>query len=190
MNFSQVKQLTIPEGEVTEIICNGVTLWKAGYTNQVPVSTDTDGSIFNGVGYIENRRLSSSGGLSSSTANGAVTKGFIPWHGDTTILRLKGVEWLNYTILSGNLYLMFYDANKKSRGENDYMSAGMYKGGNYNHILTVTRDADGVETFVWNKDYGNTNAVLNWVRSASYVRVTAQGKGADMIVTINEEITV
>jgi hypothetical protein len=49
MDFANLKSLTIPEGEVAEITCNGVTLWKAiTFTNQVPISTDTDGSIFNG----------------------------------------------------------------------------------------------------------------------------------------------
>ena len=47
----------------TIIIPGGTT---ANFTNQVPISTDTDGSIFNGVGYKDNVRLSSSGGISSS----------------------------------------------------------------------------------------------------------------------------
>lgn len=190
MDFANLKSLTIPEGEVAEITCNGVVLWQAIlFTNQVPISTDTDGSIFNKVGYIENRRLSSSGGLSGSAQNGSVTTGFIPWYGDTTILRIKGVEWLNATPnYGGHYYIMFYDANKKSQGVNDYMSSQVVSYGDLNHILTVTRDANGVETFVFNKDYGTSNSFLNWVRSASYIRITAYGKGADMIVTINEEI--
>lgn len=190
MDFANLKSLTIPEGEVKEIYSGDVLLWKAiSFTNQVPISTDTDGSIFNGTGYIENRRLSSSGSLSGSAQNGSVTTGFIPWYGDTTILRIKGVEWLNATPnYGGHYYIMFYDANKKSQGANDYMSSQVVNYGDLNHILTVTRDANGVETFVFNKDYGTSNSLLQWIRSASYIRITAYGKGADMIVTINEEI--
>lgn len=186
--FTNTKSLTIPEGEVTKITAGGVVLWEApaSFTNQVPISIDTDGSIFNKTGYIENRRLSSSGSLSGSAQNGSVTTGFIPWYGDTTILRIKGVEWWNATTkYGGHYYVMFYNANKKSAGSNDHIMSG-HTG--ISHILTVTRDSDGVETLVFNKDYGTDNTLLQWVRNASFVRITAYGKGADMIVTINQEI--
>lgn len=186
--FDNAKTVTFAGKAVAKLELAGKKIWEAiRFTNQVPISTDTDGSIFNGVGYIENRRLSSSGGLSSSAQNGSVTTGFIPWYGDTTVLRLKGVEWLNaQPNYGGHFYIMFYDANKKSRGSNDYVSSPTP---GTSHILTITRDENGVETFVFNKDYGTTNSFLQWVRSASYIRITARGKGADMIVTINEEIT-
>ena len=189
MDFSAIKKLTIGGVELVKLFINGVQVWAAKtFTNQVPISTDTDGSIFNGVGYKENVRLSSSGGISSSAQNGSVTTGFMPWYGDTTILRIKGVDWLNASsIHGGHFYLMFYDANKKSRGSSDYTSSASVSGAS--HILTVTRDENGVETFVFNKDYGTSNSFFQWVRSAKFIRITALGKGADMIVTINEEIT-
>lgn len=188
MDFSTVKKLAIPEGEVKKITVGGTVMWQAKtFTNQVPISTDTDGSIFNGVGYIENRRLSSSGGLSSSAQNGSVTTGFIPFYGDTTVIRLKGVEWLNApSIVDGHYYIMFYDANKKSRGNNDYFTPAAIEG--YSHILNGAKDSNGVETLSFNTEYGTSNTLLQWIRSASYVRITAYGKGANMIVTINEEI--
>jgi hypothetical protein len=190
MNLSDFKKLSIDGVEMKELSVNGVRIWNPiTFTNQVPISTDTDGSIFNGTGYIENRRLSSSGGLSSSAQNGSVTTGFIPFHGDGDIIRLKGVEWLNATTnYDGHYYIMFYDANKKSRGNNDYIASRGVSAGDNSRILTVTRDSNGIETFVFNKDYGTSNALLQWVRNASYIRITAHGKGADMIVTINEEI--
>lgn len=187
-NFNDYIYLKIPEGQVKKITrkSDGLILWIKGCINRVLKSTDTDGSIFNGTGYKENVRLSSSGGISSSAQNGSVTTGFIPWYGDTTVLRMKGVEWLtagpNH---GGHFYIMFYDANKKSRGSADYIES---PGNGLSHILTATRDANGVETFIFNKDYGTTNALLQWVRSASFVRITAYGKGADMVVSINEEI--
>ena len=93
MDFSTLKAIAIPEGNVLKIERNGSVIWEmaVSYTNQVPLSTDTDGSIFNGKGYKDNVRLSSSGGVSSSAQNGSVTTGFLPWYGDTTILRIKGV---------------------------------------------------------------------------------------------------
>ena len=187
MDFSQLKKLSIPDGEVKQIACDGVVLWAAKtFTNQVPISTDTDGSIFNGVGYIENRRLSSSGGLSGSAQNGSVTTGFMPFHGDTTVIRMKDVEWMNAAAnYNGHFYIMFYDANKKSAGANDYIWSGQT---NADHIRTVTRDSNGIETITFNTSYGTTNSLLQWIRSASFIRITAYGKGADMIVTIDEEI--
>lgn len=191
IDSSKVQKLVIPEGVVTKIVAAGNTLWQAiTFTNQVPISTDTDGNIFNGVGYIENRRLSSSGGLSSSAQNGSVTTGFIPFpSGDATIIRIKGVEFINaYANHNGHYYVYFYDAQKAKFGDYMYLSSASLA--DVSHIATITRDANGVETIAFNQQYGNTNSFLNGVRNqAKYIRLTAYGKGADMIVTINEEIT-
>lgn len=172
---------------VDEEISNVCVFEKSvNYVNQVPISTDTDGSIFNGVGYKENVRLSSSGGISGSAQNGSVTTGFIPFpYGDETIIRLKGVEWWMATAnYSGHYYLNLYDSNKKFLA---YLNS--QEAPDAAHIVTITRDESGVETFVWNTEYGTTNAYLQAVRNdAKYIRINARGKGADMIVTINEEI--
>ncbi len=187
MNLVDYKKLSIDGIELKDLSINGTLVWKAKtFTNQVPISTDTDGSIFNKVGYIENRRLSSSGGLSGSAQNGSVTTGFIPFpYGDETVICMEGVEWLNTTQnYGGHYYINFYDSNKKFL---IYLSAETYP--SYTHLVTVTRDENGVETVVWNQTYGDTNTLLNTVRTtAKFIRITARGKGADMIVTINEEI--
>ena len=190
MNLNDFKKLTIGGVELVQLFINGVKVWAMKtFTNQVPISTDTDGNIFNGVGYKENVRLSSSGGISSSAQNGSVTTGFIPWYGDTTYLRMKGVEWLS-AYASGHYYIIPYDANKKPMGGGgQYLSSAEYSGGSMTHIVTVTRDANGVETVKFSETYGTTNTYLQAFRNAKYIRITAHGKGADMIVTINEEIT-
>lgn len=159
----------------------------ANFTNQVPISIDTDGSIFNGMGYKENVRLSSSGGISGSAQNGSVTTGFIPFpDGDKTIIRMKGVEWKAMQSLSGqHYYFNFYDSNKNFL---KYLAATEHE--NLSHIVTVTRESNEVETIVWNQSYGDSNAILSDIRNkAKFVRITANGKGVDFIVTINEEIT-
>lgn len=192
MDFLNIKTIKIPQGDVKMLHINGTLMWQVEvaptYTNQVPISTDTDGSIFNGVGYKENVRLSSSGGISGSAQNGSVTTGFIPWYGDTTYLRMKGVEWLN-AHTHGHYYIIPYDANKKPMGGGgQYISSGEYSGGSLSHIVTVTRDANGVETVKFSETYGTNNTYLQAFRNAKYIRINAYGKGADMIVTINEEI--
>lgn len=192
IDFTKIKKLTIGGVELKQLLINGIQVWKAiSFTNQVPISTDTDGSIFNGVGYKENVRLSSSGGISSSAQNGSVTTGFIPWYGDTTYLRMKGVHWVDvYDVVSiGHYYIIPYDANKKPMGGGgQYISAAECVDGNLNRIVTVTRDANGVETVKFSETYGTSNTCLQAFRNAKYIRINAYGKGADMIVTINEEI--
>ena len=98
---------------------------------------------------------------------------------------MKGVEWLN-AHTSGHYYVNYYDANKKFLV---YHSSGEYSGGGQNHVVTVTRDNNGIETIKWSETYGTTNTMLQSVRKAKFIRITAKGKGANMIVTINEEIT-
>lgn len=185
MNFSNLKELLVDGIKLVELKINGVLVWAAKtFTNQVPISTDTDGSIFNGTGYIENRRLSSSGGLSGSAQNGSVTTGFIPFHGDSTVIRMKGVEWRNaYANYSGHYYVVFYNSSKAKL---EYIASEDVL--NYSHVITVTRDANGIETISFNTEYGDKNALLNAIRKASFIRITAYGKGADFIATIDEEI--
>lgn len=188
-DFADYIRLAIPEGSVSKITRkgDGVVLWSKGYLNRVPLSTDTDGSIYNGVGYKENVRLSSSGGISSSAQNGSVTTGFIPFpDGDATVIRMKGVEWKNSSAnYDGHYYINFYDSDRKFLA---YLSANEQS--NFAHVVTVTRDENGVETVIWNQSYGTTNSLLQYVRNeAAYIRINAYGSGEDFIVTIDEEIT-
>ena len=163
MDFSQVKKISIPEGEVKQIAVGGTVLWKAiTYTNQVPISTDTDGSIYNKVGYKDNTRLSSSGGVSGSAQTGSVTTGFIPFpSGDKTVIRMKGVEWKNSTAnYGGHYYMDFYDSSKKFLC---YISADTAPSNT--HVFTITRDSNGIETAEFSQTYGTSNVFLQNIRN-------------------------
>lgn len=184
MDFSQVKQLTLPEGEVTEIICNGVTLWKGGYTNQVPISTEIDGTtIFNsGKGYREGYRLSTSGAEKSQTDS--VVTGFIPAkRGD--VIRMKGVTWGANTS-SGYCYIQTYN-----KSGTVLHSANIYGGSGWgiSDVINVDKNQSSIDT---DKKTGvcTFNLVYTNTTDFDYIRISATGKGTDMIVTINEEITV
>lgn len=185
MNLPDFKELAIDGIKMVELFINGVKVWAMKtFTNQVPISTDTDGSIFNGVGYIENRRLSSSGGLSGSAQNGSVTTGFIPYVYDQEVY-MKGVEWFKAsTNHGGHYYINFYDSKKSlvqaisSASMEDGYEGGLYC--NYDEGTNVTK-------FYWS---GSSAVYEQLVKtSAKFIRINAYGKGADMIVTINEEIT-
>lgn len=184
MNFSAVKKMTIPEGEVKQIMCGDVVLWKKGCTNLVPTSIDSDGSIFNGTGYIDGNRLSSSGALKAQ--DNTVTTGFIKAT-QNDVVRMAGTKW---DVTPGYNYFAMYDAN-------------------FNLIVTINRDKSGggyYNTHGWSYasninrlDFDNTtvaieNGVVTFKVSVpagyeySYIRISANGTGADMIVTVNEEI--
>jgi hypothetical protein len=65
MNFSKVKAVRIPEGNVKRILSGENLLWAKTHVNRVPISIDTDGSIYNGCGYVDGQRLRSTGALAS-----------------------------------------------------------------------------------------------------------------------------
>lgn len=172
--FSGLKALAIPEGNVVKVEYNGAVLWQleesAPYTNQVPISIDADGSIYDGDGWIAKKRLSSSGALKD--ANYVSTTGFIPATSGAEI-RIGGCKWINSDAQSAN-YVCSYDANF------NFVCAvncgGGYGGG------TVSGDEEiAVVTLPTNK----TN--IAYVRVSAYSDIVG-GPGASMIVTVNEEI--
>ena len=182
MDFTNLKSLTILEGEVAEISVGGVLLWKSGYTNLVPLSTEIDGkTIFNsGKGYRDGYRLSSSG--AEKTQSNTVVTGFIPAkRGD--VIRMKGVTW-GTTVSGGYSYIQTYNASGAViHSVNRYM---METSNGVSNVIgidksksSITTDSNGVTTF---------NLVFTDTTAFEYIRINATGKGADMVVTINEEI--
>lgn len=153
--------------------------------NQVPISTDTDGSIYNGTGYKDDARLSSSGGVSGTAQTGSVTTGFIPCT-NTDVVRIKGAEWLGASVkYSGHYYLNAYNSAKS-------FVKGINEGASSSYDVTGAAfsydDATGVLTI----DLSQTTLAPGKGSEATgmaYMRINAYGKGADLIVTINQEIT-
>lgn len=190
MDFSNVKKITISAGEVKQIEINGVVVWR-GYTNLVPTSTDTDGSIFNGVGYKENVRLSSSGGVSGSAQAGSVTTGFMPYTYDAPfIVRMKGALWVGMSDNSAggssgtHWYINFYDADKN-------FLAGIAASATSNYTSTLNASYDettGVTTFDFTGVETPTAMIDDRIKTGAFIRINAKGNGADLIVTVNEEI--
>lgn len=148
------------------------------YTNQLPISTDTDGSIYNGIGYKENLRLSSSGEPSGQT-NSYIT-GFIPYkYGD--VVYLENVTFqsgITNGTTSSNQRLSFYDANKTHLGQTNATAAKNVCGG--------TLDANSIYTsFTTNASTKNN---ISTIENVAYFRLNATYIGADSIITVNEPI--
>lgn len=139
---------------------------KYKYTNQVPISTDENGDIYNETGYLNGYRLNSSGTFTEQV--GSVVTGFIPAINTDTI-RIKGVLFTKYSEYQIYSYVAMFDENKnKISSENkDYASS-----------YTITDEDDGTTTIVIKKQ-----------PTTAYVRISAVGSGKNMIVIVNEEIT-
>lgn len=160
---------------------------EAPMVNQVPISTDTNGTVYNGTGYKDNARLSSSGGVSSSAQNGSVVTGFIPYK-NTDVVRIKGATWSHRD--GEHYYFSFYNSSKQLV-TNGYMSAESYSGDTAvrSQIKVDYDDTTGVTTFSVIDPTGTTGGIRLAAQSAAYFRINAYGKGADLIVTVNQEIT-
>lgn len=185
MDFSKVTAITIPEGVVTKIVSGGKTLWQKvteTFKNWVSFSVDTDGTVFNGVGYKNNYRLSSSGSVSGSQQSGSTVIGFVPCK-YTDVIRIKGAVWLRDQISTGHYYIHFYDSSKKLLGGLACADYGAYA----NHISITYDSASGVTTFkIINPNA--TTGLTQSIKNASYFRLNAYGNGANLIVTVNEEV--
>lgn len=168
MDFTNVKEITIPEGKVMKIMSGAETLWeKIKYQNLLPLSIDTDGSIFNGVGYKNNSRLNSSAAV--VTLAGYTVSGYIPAKAGDTV-RIKGVAF--ESAYNSGCYFWTFDSGftgLKNERPADTATAD----------ISVTQEDNGVVAF----------KLVNYNTDVRYIRFSAYGDGANAIVTINEEIT-
>jgi hypothetical protein len=177
MNLSSFKKLTIGGIELKQLFIGGVQAWKSGYKNWAHHAIDTDGSIYNGgKGYINGQRLSS-GGTIKEMPN-STTTGFIPIKsGD--VVRIGGYPW--YSTTSALNYFNLYNS-----------SFGLVKARTSENI---TLDTSVVSSAVINGDITEITIANN--ANIAYCRANYYGEndnianvtGANLIVTVNEEIT-
>lgn len=179
MDFTTVKSLTIPEGEVVQISVGDTILWKAGHTNLVPLSTEADDTtIYNGgLGYKNGYRIRS-GGAEGEEKNASHT-GFIPLKaGD--IVCLSGYDAKNVEVSNA---INVYNSSHTNIGQ----IAG--NGAGYGILFSIN------DSYGWSSIVEETTGVFKWVAppdsSIAYMRVTGytKGDGSKMIVTVNEEIS-
>lgn len=154
------------ESQEITITCNIVS-----YTNVLPLATTNDGvTIYNGTGYKENTRWSSSGNTENTGASyaGVYLTGYIPvTAGD--VIRLKNVTMPN---TNGNtcyihMFKTLTDSNESNH--NNASIASNYSG-------------------VWD-DAGNlVEFTLPTTSGVKFIRIQCGGITADSIITINEPI--
>lgn len=148
----------------------------SGYVNQVPLSVDENGNVFNGKGWIGATRLSSSG--STKAADYCSATGYISVKGGD-VVRLKGLPFTG-----GSEYVCVYNAKHE-----------LIK------YLTGATLSTSVGTAVVNGDLATItladNSDIAWIRvSLQYegdetagAANAKEGPGPIMIVTVNQEIT-
>lgn len=163
--------------ELAQHYADGVRLVivEDGYTNLVPLSTDANGVVFYGCGYLNEYRLTSSNGIEAKEY--AVITGYMPYtHGET----IRIVGYANAEAISaGGQYVAVYGADY-SVIEVAYPSSLISSGA----ATWTVRDDGFCELSV------DTSKVSAWA-DAKYFRVSCvYCMGADLIVTSGEEIGV
>lgn len=146
------------------------------YNNLVRTSVDTDGTVYNGRGYIEGYRFKSDGSIAEQA--GAVHSGFIAYNGE--VIRIYGAT-RSEVGYSGN-YLVMYDGNWNKitqYGFNnlvDYGAVWSSCNGKYMLAIDLTQITNPVAA-------GN-------IRSAAYIR-SGFGvcSGENFVITLNEPIS-
>ena len=180
MSYSDIEAketiLTLADG--TQVIRKvlvliGQDIPVVSYTNQVPISIGTDKNIFNGSGYQNGYRLNSSG-LTKEQTNSTVT-GFIPAKsGD--VIRIKGYKW--YDTSNSLNYLCAYDSSFNFIG--GIISKGTAYTKNPTSSMTGT-DEEAVLTIA-------NISTIAYVRISVYEQNNNSLTGANLIVTVNQEI--
>ena len=156
---------------------DGETVNWSAYTNVVPSSIDTEGEVFNGVGYKEGTRLNSSGAEASLAR--AICSGFIPYNNED--IRAYGARVEN--LEAGAFYVCFYNAafekigvipGREFSGSNPGLTSEMV---DEKMMLTIDVSEVTNETF---KGYMN---------DATYMRVSMSScSGQVFVVTLNEKL--
>lgn len=189
MDFTKLKKLSIGGVELKQLFINGVQVWKSGPKNLVPTSTDTDGSIYNGVGYKEKLRINSSGNVVAYDY--CTLTGLMPCDGlnDSSRIYVKGLSYADPNYYNG---FAMYDENRSLMGSFRYYAAKNEVSAYNNNVVgfyhitgsTVTIRDDGVTVFKINMNEGNENH-----DKVKYFRLYGQPTGEEIIATFNEDIT-
>lgn len=167
MDFSAFKKLTIGGVELKQLFINGIQVWNS-VKNWVKYSTEADGkTIYNGgLGYKDNTRLNSS--AVEASKDGYSTVGYIPAKaGD--IVRLKGLTWS--VEHNSNCYFCTYDSSFTK--------------------IKYLRPEQNISDVVWSDEGNGVVAfrIVYYFAKCAYIRLSAYGSGANVMITVNEEIT-
>lgn len=167
---------------------------KTAYTNQLPISTDNKGNVYNGVGYASGRYSSSSTAFGSLKAEeGYYTTGLIPFKMGQT-LRVKGAEISELPVpavegiypsfaLVGSSRTAFIGG--KYFNWLQHLNTVMDKTSEYYFVKSATVSND-ICTFVTDKNTGSSISADDVCYISLSLKVTDPSA---VIITVDEEIT-
>lgn len=152
------------------------------YVNQLSISIDADGNVYDSDGWKGGVRLSASSG-SEKTQNGAAVTGFMPVK-SSDIVRFKytGTDdvWEEVTLILGSCSIVYYDASFA------WLGAITLQPSKYG----ICTDADAATGTAANGGIVSFNVPQN--ENIAYARLSVAVTEEDLsglIVTVNEEIT-
>ena len=170
---------TVTIGAVTgNVVITAKAQQTPNFTNLVPLSIDEDGTDFNvdGDGYDNDTYINSSGVV--ATRKGSTTTGFIPVTAGAKTIRIAG-EGLSidpiYTRIAS------YDKDFNFLNASPYKNMGIqHSSGAYYQGKLIKEDSTLI-TLELEK--------VSILAKGVYIRVCTAGDGADMVVTVNEEVS-
>lgn len=153
-----------------DVVITAVATKVVTYTNLVPTAVDSSGAS---APYTDGKALSSSG--TTSDMDGFVTTGFIPFDGGANhVYRIggEGIAWNTY-----GCRIAWYKADYSLKGSpTNYDKIGVSI-----YYPTKVEDANAAAAF-------STDINVAPPQGAAYFRVSAKGSGANLIITLDEEI--
>lgn len=139
------------------------------YTNQIPISTDTDGNIYNGVGYKADTYLSSG---NDATKTGIFASGFIPIVPNQYGNGIFYCKNVGMQTGQDSHRLVIYNADKTVKSQNKTSGSGYppFKYGDDGNICEISIASTNFEV-------------------GGFIRICCGYIGKDSIITANEPIS-
>jgi hypothetical protein len=151
---------------------------RPNFVNLVPLALNTNGTDYyvDGDGYDDGMYITASATLSGR--EGYVSTGYISVPLGTKTIRIAGDD-----ISFNDTYcrIAFYDASFGLIDRDPFPATNM---GNGDYNGTIVEESTTAKTWI----IGDTTKVPS-VYHATYMRVSAKGKGENLIITVNEEIS-
>ena len=99
---------------------------------------------------------------------------------------MKGATWTDMN--GGHFYFTIYNSNKTAYGGagDGCVEPGAAASA---HLLVTYDETTGITTFKINDPNGSSGTFRNNAKTAAFIRINAYGKGEDLIITRNQEIT-
>lgn len=172
---------TISIASVTgDVVITAFAEAQASYTNLVRTSIDSDGSVYNGIGYLDGKYMS--GGVPSSSADSNATiTGYIQINSTDTIgdvYRFKGV---GEPTASHTRMAICNSSFASITEKNSFLGSSLPS----MFTLTTETASDGTTVYVVTVN----DKIKHYYSNAQYFRFSFDGtSGKDLVITCNEEI--